>query len=405
MATPQHPGIASSKRVIVSGAEAMSLAYELAGVRIAYVFPITPQTEVLETMTRSERVRVIPSDSEFNAIASAEGVFWGGERCAIYTSSQGLVLMSEVMWEVAGNRLPMVMGVFNRALRGPAWTLGPQQNDSLFMRDTGWLQFFCETAQDVFDFILLAMRVAERVCLPALVCGDGFYLSHQKEEIELPDEAAVRGFVGELAVPDLPDPNQPATFGGVVSTAQQYFSLSERMHRDVVAAQDVFLEVAKGFEVLFGRRRTLTEPCEMEDAELVLLASGATCGAAREEVRRRRRRGQKVGLLKLCSIRPLPVGELLRHLRPGQKVAVLDRNLTAGAGGVFHCEISAALRGLIDDIVLLGCITGLGGVDLTPEAAGELIDTLATAGPAQQGLVHFLDETGLHAVGRTERCK
>jgi pyruvate/2-oxoacid:ferredoxin oxidoreductase alpha subunit len=404
MANPELSAIASSQRVIVTGAEAMSLAYEMAGVRIAYVFPITPQTEVLETMTRSERVRVIPSDSEFNAIASATGVFWGGERCAIYTSSQGLVLMSEVMWEVAGNRLPMVMGVFNRALRGPAWTLGPQQNDSLFMRDTGWLQFYCETAQDVFDFILLAMRVAERVYLPAMVCGDGFYLSHQKEEIQIPEEAAVRGFIGELAVPDLPDSSQPATFGGVASTAQQYFRLSERMHRDVVASQDVFLEVAKGFEVLFGRRRTLTEPYAMDDAELVLIASGATCGVVREEVARRRQRGQKVGLLKLCSIRPLPVGEMLRHLRPGQKIAVLDRNLTTGAGGIFHCEISAALRGLVDHIVLLGCITGLGGVDLTPEATGELIDYLAAAGPVQQGLIHFLDEEGLHAVGRTERC-
>lgn len=404
MAINERSGIASSQRVIVSGAEAMSLAYDLAGVRIAYVFPITPQTEVLETMVRSQRVRVIPSDSEFNAIASATGVFWGGERCAIYTSSQGLVLMSEVMWEVAGNRLPMVMGVFNRALRGPAWTLGPQQNDSLFMRDTGWLQFFCETAQDVFDFTLLAMRVAERVCLPALVCGDGFYLSHQKEEVAIPDEAAVRGFVGELAIPDLPDSSRPATFGGVVASPQQYFRLSERIHRDVVGSQDVFLEVAKGFEVLFGRRRTLTEPYEMEDAELVLMASGATCGAVREEVTRRRRRGQKVGLLKLCSIRPLPVGELLRHLRRGQKAVVLDRNVAAGVGGIFHCEISAALRGLLDDIVLLGCVTGLGGVDLTPEATGKLIDYLAAAGPAQQGLVHFLDEQGLHAVGRTERC-
>src|SRR3989304_2474695 len=107
-------------------------------VRIPHVFPITPQTEVLETMVKSQRVRVIPSDSEFNAIASATGVFWGGERCAIYTSSQGLVLMSEVMWEVAGNRLPMVMGVFNRALRGPAWALGPQRAGAVFLRRTRW---------------------------------------------------------------------------------------------------------------------------------------------------------------------------------------------------------------------------------------------------------------------------
>ncbi len=401
MAISKHAGLVPSTRVVLSGAEAMSLAYELAGVRIAYVFPITPQTEVLETMTRSARVRVIPSDSEFDAIAAAEGVYWGGERCAIYTSSQGLVLMTEVMWEVAGNRLPIVMGVFNRALRGPAWTLGPQQSDSLSMRDTGWLQFYCETAQDVFDFILMAMRVAERICLPALVCGDGFYLSHQKEEVEVPDEKAVRDFVGEFVMADLPDLDHPATFGGVVATAQQYSELVEKMHRDVVASHDVFLEVGKQFEVLFGRHRSLTEPYEMEDAELVLMASGATCGAVRAEVMRRRRRGQKVGLLKLASIRPLPVSELLRHLRPAQKAVVLDRNITPGVGGIFHTEISAVLRGHLDDIVLLGCITGLGGVDLTPEATGELIDYLAAAGPAQQGLVHVLDEKGLHAMGRT----
>lgn len=404
MAISEHRGIASSRRVVLSGAEAMSLAYELAGVRIAYVFPITPQTEVLETMTRSARIRVIPSNSEFDALASAEGVLWGGERCAIYTSSQGLVLMSEVMWEVAGNRLPLVMGVFNRALRGPAWTLGPQQNDSLFMRDTGWLQYFCETAQDVFDFTLMAFRVAERSCLPALVCGDGFYLSHQKEEIEVPDESAVRGFVGELAIPDLPDPDRPASYGGVVASAQLFSRLSERMHREVVASQDVFPEVAKEFEVLFGRHRALTEPYAMDDAEVVLMASGSTCGAVREAVTRRRRKGQKVGLLKLCSIRPLPVAEMVRHLKPGQKVVVLDRNLTTGAGGIFHNEISAALRGLVDDVMIFSCITGLGGVDLTPEATGELIDYIARAGAAQQAFVHFLDEEGLHSVGRTERC-
>jgi pyruvate ferredoxin oxidoreductase alpha subunit len=142
----------------------------------------------------------------------------------------------------------------------------------------------------------------------------------------------------------------------------------------------------------------------MEDAELVLIASGATCGAVRTEVTRRRRRGQKVGLLKLSSIRPLPVAELLRHLRPGQKAVVLDRNLNIGAGGIFHGEIAAALRGHLDDLILLSCITGLGGLDLTPEATGELIDYLAAAGPAQQGLVHFLDQDGLHAVGRVERC-
>ncbi|MDH7568424.1 MAG: pyruvate ferredoxin oxidoreductase, partial [Armatimonadota bacterium] len=182
---------------MMNGAEAMAIAFQLAGVRIAYTYPITPQIEVMETLSRNGRILYVQGDSEYNVLAGAEGVVWGGERCAVATASQGLLLMSEVMWEVAGNRLPIVMGVFNRGVKGPGWCLGAQQNDTLFMRDTGWLQFYCESAQEVLDLVLIAFRVAEEVCLPAMVAGDGFYLSHQTEEVHVPAAEEVRAFVGE----------------------------------------------------------------------------------------------------------------------------------------------------------------------------------------------------------------
>ncbi|HDS74549.1 MAG TPA: pyruvate ferredoxin oxidoreductase, partial [Firmicutes bacterium] len=146
---------------VLTGAEAMARAAELAGVRIAPMFPITPQTAVIETLAQNGVVETLRANSEYNVMAMAAGVAWAGQRVFTVTSSQGLVMMSEMMWEVAGNRLPVVMGVFGRALKGPGWNLGTQQNDSLMMRDTGWLMFYAETAQELLDFVLIAYRVAE----------------------------------------------------------------------------------------------------------------------------------------------------------------------------------------------------------------------------------------------------
>ena len=190
-----HESVAT--KAILTGAEAMARAAELADVDVATIFPITPQTQVIETLTQRGIVPCVRSNSEYNSMSLASGVAWAGSRVFSVTSSQGLVFMSEMIWEVAGNRLPVVLGVFGRALKGPGWNLGPQDNDSLMMRDTGWLMFYCETAQEVMDFTIMAYRIAEEQRFPVMVVGDGFYLSHTSEIVSIPDAASIRAFLPE----------------------------------------------------------------------------------------------------------------------------------------------------------------------------------------------------------------
>ncbi len=375
----------------MNGAEALACAYELAGVRVAYTFPITPQTEVLEYLSKSQKVRCIQADSEYNVLAGAEGVLWAGERCAVSTSSQGLVLMSELMWETAGNRLPLVMGVFNRALKWPAWNLQAQQNDSLFMRDTGWLQFYCESAQEILDFVLIAFRVSEEVLLPSMVAGDGFYVSHEKEEVHVPSEDEVREFVGKPNFGDLPSFENPRIYGGLPPSST-YFSLCRKMHREMESAAEVFRSAADEFAIRFGRRYEPIETIKIEVAETVMVTAGAISGTARQVVEDN---GEYLGLLKIHNFRPFPKDEIRRALNGARKVAVFDRNIAMGIGGIFSWELKAALFDVEKRPVIYNFVTGLGGTDVTPEMVNMALDYMeSTDQPEDECL--FLTEEGVN---------
>jgi len=358
---------------IMSGHEAMALAYQLAGVEIAYTFPITPQSEVIQYLAQSGQVTCIQADSEYNVLAGAEGVLWAGERCAVVTSSQGLVLMSELMFEVAGNRLPLVMGVFNRALKGPGWSLGAQQNDSLFMRDTGWLQFYCESAQEILDFILLGTRLAEQINLPVLVVGDGFYVSHEQEEVWLPDPDEVRAFVGPKPTRHLPRSGERASFGGLVP-AEKYHRFYRQMHHDVLHSATLFTEIAAAYGDRFGRHHSLAEPFNTEEAEIVFVTAGTISGTVREAVEQLRQEGKPVGLLKLHAFRPFPQEWLQQTLASGRKVVVLDRNIAPGQGGIFAAEVKMSLYQQRQWTPVYSFVTGLGGLDVTPEMIGYALE-------------------------------
>lgn len=376
---------------LMNGAEAMAVAFQLAGVRIAYGYPITPQIEVIEHLARQAQITYIQADSEYNVLAGAEGVLWGGERCAVATASQGLVLMSEVMWEVSGNRLPLVMGVFNRGLKGPGWCLGDQQNDSLSMRDTGWLQFYCETAQEVLDLILLAYRVAETLLLPAMVIGDGFYVSHEKEEVWVPDAQGVREFVGDPPRRDLPRVGEPANFGALVPPSK-YFALYRRMHNDLRRAIPVFETVAGEFKDRFGRCYQVLEPYALEEAETLLITAGSLSGTAREVVETLRKQGEKVGLIKIRCFRPFPYQHLRELVAPAQKIIVMERDLAPGQGGIFAGEIKMALYGAAfsSNLPLYNFVCGLGGLDVGPEIVEQAIQYAQTHPPIEGPL--FLTE-------------
>lgn len=378
---------------MINGAEAMAIGFDLAGVRISYSYPITPQVEVMEAFSRNARITAIQADSEYNVLAGAQGVAWAGERCAVATSSQGLILMSEVMWEVAGNRLPLVMGVFNRALKGPGWCLGAHQSDTLSLRDTGWLQFYCESAQEVLDLVLIAFRVAEEVCLPAMVAGDGFYLSHETEEVLIPERREALAFVGERVRHGPPMTDAHANYGGLVQPAR-YFRACQRVHRDMARAAAVFEEAAAEFAQRFGRRYELAAPIYTEDAECVVVSAGTICGTVRETLERRRAAGDRVGMVKLHAFRPFPGQALVRAVGPASRVIVLDRNLAPGLGGVFASEARLAFQRHGHPAAVYSIVTGLGGSDVTPEMVERTIDhVMRHDGPPPETL--FLHETGI----------
>jgi pyruvate ferredoxin oxidoreductase alpha subunit len=378
---------------MINGAEAMAIGYDLAGVRLSYSYPITPQVEVMEAFSRNTRITAVQADSEYNVLAGAQGVAWAGERCAVATSSQGLILMSEVMWEVAGNRLPLVMGVFNRALKGPGWCLGAHQNDTLFMRDTGWLQFYCETAQEVLDLLLIAFRVAEEVSLPAMVAGDGFYLSHETEEVLIPERREALAFVGERVRHGPPMTDAHANYGGLVPPAR-YFRFYQRLHHDVARAATVFEAAAAEFADRFGRRYTLAAPTATQDAECVVVSAGTICGTVRDVVERRRAAGDRVGLVKLHSFRPFPGAALVQAVGSASRVIVLDRNLAPGLGGVFAAEARLAFRRHQHPATIYSMVTGLGGSDVTPETVERALEFVARSkGTPPETL--FLHEGGI----------
>lgn len=356
---------------LMNGAEALATAFYLAGARVAYTYPITPQSEVMEHFSRYPDMMVIQADSEYNVLAGAEGVLWSGQRCAVATASQGLVLMSEVLWEVAGNRLPLVMGVFNRGLKTVGWCLGTQQNDSLSIRDTGWLQFYCGSAQELLDFVLIGYRLAEAVKLPTMVAGDGFYLSHEREEVWVPTPEEAARFVGPPNFGLLPRGDEPLAFGGV-APPHRYFEGLRRMHHDVQRAKALFEEIAQDYARRFGRLYRLVEPVFTEDAEWVFLTAGTIGGTAREVVEVLRAEGFPVGLIQLQAFRPFPteaLGEAL-HRRDGSFVPhllVFDRNLAPGHGGIFAGEVRLALSLQRIPTQVHSFVTGLGGMDVTPE--------------------------------------
>ncbi len=354
----------------------MARGAELADAKIAPVFPITPQTQVIEALAEGGQVEVMRGNSEYNVISMASGAAWAGTRVFTATSSHGLVMMSEMMWEIAGNRLPVVMGVFGRALKGPGWCLGTQQNDSLMMRDTGWLQFYCESAQELLDMILVAYRIAEEWRLPVMVVGDGFYLSHANEPVDVPAEALVRRFLpAEPPSDGLPASTEPATFGPLV-TPEQYFDFYRTVHDQMEQLadgplQDVFSE----FSSLFGREYDLIETHNAEDSEIVVVAMSTVAGTVRAELKSDPDRYADVGFVKLRSIRPFPGAKLTECLRNARKIIVIDRNLSPCIGGIVSTELAAELQrfGLERLPQIYSVVSGLGGMPVSREMIRNLV--------------------------------
>lgn len=378
-------------RTMLTGNGAAAWAARLSGIDYVPAFPITPQTEIIETLARwinagELHARMVTMDSEHSMLAAATGAAATGVRVFTATSSQGLVYGFEMLYALAGLRLPLVLVNVSRALAHPI-TLEPDHNDVLSARDTGFLQFHAENCQEVFDSIVVAYRLAEnrRVLLPAIVNLDGFYLSFTREVVELPDRDELKSFLPpfEAAYHGLGGHDSVA-LGAAVLDSSLYTYFKHQMQRGADNALELYPQIAAEFGACFGRRHDIVEEFMLEDADYVLVMTNSFASMGKAEVKRLRGEGKKIGLARLRLIRPFPQREIQRVLRGRKGVAVIDQNISVGKGGILFSEIASALYGLADrPPVLRSFIGGLGGRRFHPGEFDAILKKLET--PAGDG--------------------
>ena len=374
-------------RTLLTGNGAAAWGARLAGVEYVPAFPITPQTEIIETLANwidndDMNGRLVTLESEHSMITTAGAAAATGVRVFSATSSQGLLYGMEMLYTVAGWRAPFVLVNVSRALASPI-TLEPDHNDIMAARDSGFLQIHCATCQEVLDSTLLAYRLAEdaRVRLPVIVNLDGFYLSFTREPVEIPDTEQCARFVGKFDPENMrfrasmPESQAVAVLGG---SPYSYFRYET--HLAAENGLTVYDEITVEFAETFGRDYPAVDAYRAEDAEYVFVMLGSFATKAREAVDRLRDAGWLIGLLRPRLLRPYPAETLQRLLAGKKGVAVVDQNVSMGKGGVLHTELASALYGQADaPPVLCSFIGGLGGRDITEEEFFEIAQVVHDA--------------------------
>jgi pyruvate/2-oxoacid:ferredoxin oxidoreductase alpha subunit len=362
---------------VLEGNHAVSYGAKAANVQVIAAYPITPQTQIVEKLSEmcasgELKAKFIKVESEHSAMAAVVGSSAAGARSFTATSSQGLLLMHEMLHWSVGARLPIVLANVNRAV-GPPWNIWTDQNDSLSQRDTGMLQFYCESNQEVHDTMLMAFKVSEEVMLPSMIILDAFFLSHTCEIVDIvsPEDGAsyLPPYQPELYL----NPAAPRAFGNL-TPPDNYYELRYKIYQANLQALDAAKRADKEFERMFGRSYGILERYHSDDAEMVLVTSGTLTSTARYTVNALREQGKKIGLVKMKMFRPFPVDELRAALAHAKKIVVIDRNIGFSIGGIFAQEVKAALWNTGGRTPVFSFITGIGGRDVTPEVINEIIE-------------------------------
>jgi pyruvate/2-oxoacid:ferredoxin oxidoreductase alpha subunit len=367
---------ADSNRLLLSGNHAVSHAVKLAKPNVMPVYPITPQTPILELITEFHAAgemagEIMTMESEHSAMAAAITASLTGVRVFTATASQGLLLMHEMLHYAAGARAPIVMFNVNRTLGSP-WGFWPDQTDSLAQRDTGWIQYYCENGQESHDTTLQAFRVAEQVLLPTMVIHEAFYVSHSMEAVEIATQDQVDAYLPEFNPPHRLDPQIGESWGNTVSQI-----MFQNHRRDMGDAMERVLDVGKKadqeLEELVGRGYGIHEQYRCEGAEFIIATMGSMTGTVRDAVDELRAEGLPVGLLKIKLFRPFPVADVREILAGIPKIMVLDRNYAPGTGGILYQELKAALYGLEGAPEIHGYLAGVGGTNISPDNIKDMV--------------------------------
>ena len=360
---------------VIEGSHAVSEAVRLARVQVVSAYPITPQTHIVEALSEyiedgTLNARFVNVESEHSAMASVIAASATGVRTFTATSSQGLALMHELLHWASGGRLPIVMAEVNRAL-APGWNIWMDQTDSLAQRDTGWIQFYCEDGQEVLDTTIMAFKLAESVNLPVMVVLDAFFLSHTFEPVDIPDQQTVDEYLPPFEPRISIDFENPCNIYQMAAPSH-YMEMRYSIQQAMEMVQDRFQLVEEQFHETFGRKYGPVEAVQCEDADVVLVMAGTAASTCRHVVSELRKKGEKAGLLKMKMFRPFPSETVREILKATKKVAVVDRNFSFGASGIFAQELKAALCNCESRPKVFGYIAGLGGRDLTPETLADI---------------------------------
>ena len=391
-------------RHVLEGSHAVSEAVRLARAQVISAYPITPQTHIVEQLSEycangTLDARFLRVESEHSALAALIGAASSGVRTFTATSSQGLALMHELLHWASGARLPIVMAQVNRAM-APGWNIWADQTDSLAQRDTGWVQFYCENCQEVLDTTIQAFRLAEWVNLPVMVNLDAFFLSHTYEPVDVPEQKSVDRFLPPYKPRFQLDLANPCAFNQL-APPNIYMEMRHSIQMAMDAAFTFFEQMEEEFESILGRRHGALEAIQCDDAEVILITSGTVTSTSRQVVAELREKGEKVGLLKIKLFRPFPVYKLRELTKSASKVAVIDRNFSFGASGIFAQEVKAALCNFPGHPPVYGYVAGLGGRDITTEVIEDIYWlTKNSTAPAIESSWVGLREVD-HAVGQS----
>jgi pyruvate/2-oxoacid:ferredoxin oxidoreductase alpha subunit len=363
-------------RKVITGNQAVAYGVILSRVDLISAYPITPQTTIVEELSEliaSGRLntRFLKVESEHSAMAALIGASTGGVRCFTATSSHGLAYMHEMLHWASGARLPIVLVNVNRAI-GPPWNIWSDQSDSLSQRDTGWIQLYCENNQEVLDTILQAYRIAESVKLPVMVVLDAFVLSHTSEPVEIPTMDEVDQFLPPYT-PEYPiDIQEPKAFS-MIATPEHFLEFRYKIQKAMEEVPEIAKKVDNEFKSRFGRGYGAIERYGKEEAEILLMTSGTVTSTSRTVIQRLIEKGVSVAGIKIKRFRPFPIEEIYGEIKGAKKLAIIDRNLSAGVGGIFAQELRASLYSGEERPQVFSFISGLGGRDITPELIEEAI--------------------------------
>jgi pyruvate ferredoxin oxidoreductase alpha subunit len=356
-------------RRIEEASRAVAETVKLCKPKVVSIYPIMPQTSGLRTIMEfssleSLNVEVVRTESAYSAISAAIGASAAGVRTYTVASSQGLKLMSEMLFVAAGMRLPIVMMVDNRALPAPA-NIGNDHSDSISERDAGWIQIYVESSQEAVDRVIQLFKISEQTLIPSMLCMDGFVLTQAYENVEMPSQEQVNSFLPEAGMLCRLSSGKLLN-KGFIAPPESYMQIKKHQQESILNSVKTIKNIEEDFANKFKRKWRIIEDYKTEDAEEVLVCMGTVCGTARELINELRQKGKKAGMIKVSLFRPFPKNEISKSISQCKKMKnliVLDRAVSFGNSGPLYLELKDALFG--SKINIHGYIAGLGGRDIT----------------------------------------